>query len=181
MPSNSPGRGLRDISDVFLTNKKKVTQNGKKGAPAPYPSLGPHRHCDTCIHFISACADPTCRIFTFDFERYKVPYMAKIDPLSATSCRYYQSRQSHEDPTGLSSADGVEIEDTVQLTRKMVIKKNADMQKNIRRILFEYMEQGYDITRIVMEKHCNKDTQQMHNITHTKVDVFVEEDRTEPF
>ena len=176
MSNKSPGRGLMDISDVFLSNKSNALPNEKKiDPPAPPPSSEPYTHCNTCIHFISACTEPTCRIFTFDFEQYGVPYMAEIDPFRASSCRYYQSPKKNQEPTGSSSADGVEIEDTLKLTRKMAIRKNGFTQKNFRRILFDHLEEGYDIKRIIMEKRCDKKARQTQNIIHTKVDVFIEE------
>jgi len=178
MREKSLGRGLEDISQIFLS-KAKENPSGETGSP-PDSVVFSRKTCRFCIHFISACMEPTCRIFTFDFERYGVAYAPKINPDNGPSCRFYQYEEINRDNASLEGGDNIRLEDILNLARKMEVKKNAFTQKNMRKILFEHLEEGYEIKRVIMEKHIKatdrnqKDRNRKESKT-VEVDVFVTE------
>ena len=168
MPNKRLGRGLQDISDVFLSEGSKNDAFPQKEPPL-YDQFDPDVSCQTCVNFISACSRPTCRIFTFDFERYGVPYLAEINPARAGSCRYYQLDKTDEKTPGMANVNDIRIEESLYVTRKMAVKKNAFIQKNMRKIVFDHLEEGYEFKRIIMEKQEHEADQKKT----LEVDVFV--------
>jgi hypothetical protein len=94
MAKKSLGRGLDDISDIFLsTRKDKEMLNGfssKKLRDAT---------CEFCAHIINDSNNASkCKIFTFKNEKYGVRYMDTISLTSGSYCeilsRFFKKRQT---------------------------------------------------------------------------------------
>ena len=143
MPNKSLGRGLDQISEMFLSQP----ENSAKSQDTTLPSDAGQVTCHTCRHFISICSDPTCRIFTFDNERYNVPYRHTIDPYCAAVCNYYCCNTIKS----MTGPQECKISGALLHTQIMKEKKSLG-QKQIKETLITYIAKGFDVTQVVLEK-----------------------------
>lgn len=176
------GRGLDDISDVFLT-KNQDTESKKSLNPLPSFKTR-DQTCDTCVNFILAGTEPTCRIFTFDYERYNVPYAETVKLSDAHHCEYYSSSKPKNsdgyvktNPSEAYLSDiECEINENIHIDKEFVFRDDKDSQKGIRKIIFEHLEDGYEIRRIELRKTDKNLTLNRKDTKALNVCISVKED-----
>jgi hypothetical protein len=171
MEKKSLGRGLEDVSNVFLSRIDEKSQN--KTLSGFSPLIIREETCASCIHLVwYPSAEPKCRIFTLESEQYGVPRIDTIDLSQAKHCKHFQpitamnekkiveSKSKDPDPAG----DEGEVEEVVRVHRRIAYLNTENAQKNIRRALFKHFEDGYRIKSMTLRKvgevtgHIRKET-----------------------
>ena len=160
MENKSLGKGLEDISDIFLS---KAEEKQPKGILEGFSSAKMRDEtCDSCVNFIvSDRGAQTCKIFSRDHEKLGVPYINLIIPIYANFCkcfnpvtlspidRNFEERNKYTD----NPETECEVEETIRIGRKIAYPNSDVGQKNIRKTIFEYFEEGYKIQNIELRKN----------------------------
>ncbi|MBW2605224.1 MAG: hypothetical protein JRE28_13075 [Deltaproteobacteria bacterium] len=178
MRKKSLGRGLDDISDIFLsTRKDKEMRNGfssKKLRDAT---------CEFCSHIINDSNNASkCKIFTLNNEKYGVRYMDTVSLTSGSYCQYF-------DPVFQEKADGsfvdketssdntkieCDIEENVIVRRNITYANTPEAQKDILKSLSKHLEKNYDIKSIELGKTDRISQPGMKKITEESVTIFID-------
>lgn len=180
MEKKSLGRGLEDISSTFMSTGKAP----KPSEMTPDFSSAPIREesCSACLNIVAAPFDPPkCRIFSFESEKYGVPAMDSIIYGYAKYCRYFEPlvpKDSNNDVTlecEASNEDEVQydVEETVKSHKRIAFQNNGNVQKNLKRMLSEHLEEGYEITSIDLEKLEEHSEPGRCNKKHEEVTIFI--------
>ena len=171
MEKKSLGRGLEDVSNVFLSRSDEKSQN--KTLSGSLLLIMREETCASCINLVGhPSAKPKCRIFTFESEQYGVPHVDTIDLNHAKYCKHFQpitsmnekkivkSKSKDPDP----AEDEGEVEEVVRVHRRIAYLNTENAQKNIRKALFKHFEDGYRIKSMTLRKigevtgHIRKET-----------------------
>ena len=159
MEKKSLGRGLVDISRMFMTPEEEL--NPDESSPIFLSTPVREESCSSCLNVIEQSPAPLkCRIFSFKNEKYGGLILDSILPGYAKYCRYFESPavfKNENDPV-IKSTDSdamqhsIEIEETINRQKNIAIKDDKDLQDNINKILSQHLEKGYQIVRIELEK-----------------------------
>lgn len=156
MGKKSLGRGLNDISDIFLsTRRDKNMLNGfssKKLRDAT---------CEFCANIVSDSNNASrCKIFTLNNEKYGVRYMDSISLRSGSYCKYFEPVIQEKADNGFvareTSADHTKI--TCDIEENVIIHKNITYpdtpraQKDIIKSLSRHLEKNYSVKSIELGK-----------------------------
>jgi hypothetical protein len=159
MGMKSLGRGLDDISDVFLSESEEETRENFKGLQQLKIR---DDKCSSCIHLISPTqGDPKCRVFTFEYEKYGVSPKEEISLTDGEYCKYFEPNPIREakklvnDESNDSDLAEIEckVDKLMRINKKLSYPDNENTQKNIRKVLFNHLENGYEIRSINMRKN----------------------------
>jgi hypothetical protein len=147
MEKKSLGRGLEDISDIFLS--KSEEQEPKRILNGFSSVKLRDEMCDSGINsIVSLTGEYKCKIFSQDHEKHGVAHIDSIIPIYANFCEYFN-------PVTLNAADKsfeersksadipeteCEVEKTIRVGRKIAYPNSEGGQKNIRKTIFEYLE-----------------------------------------
>lgn len=156
MAKKSLGRGLDEISNIFLsTRKDKEMQNGfssKKLRDAT---------CEFCAHIINKSNNASkCKIFTFKNKKYGVRYMDTISLTSGSYCEYFEPvSQDNADNSFVvkeTSSDNTkikcDIEENVIVRRNIAYPNTPEAQKDILKSLSKHLEENYSVKSIELRK-----------------------------
>ena len=182
MEKKNLGRGLEDISNIFLsTSKRKEDQKPGNGFSAVTIR---NETCASCANMIEGSSrEPKCRIFTFESEKYRVPYLDTITLNYANYCEYFL-------PETAANADGAkevttdssdhteencEIEETINLQKKIAYPDTETAQKDMRKALFKYLEAGYSIRVIELRKVDEFSKPKRKELRKEDIIIFVKE------
>ena len=92
MEKNSLGRGLEDISSIFMTPEKESKPLNK--APDLSKSLK-KKSCTDCVNFFEKPKEaPKCKKFSFKYYKDGVPADESIMPSFANQCCYFHPVES---------------------------------------------------------------------------------------
>ncbi len=161
MEKKNLGRGLEEISDIFLsTSKKKEGQRPGKGFSAVTIR---EETCASCANMIKGSfKEPKCRIFTFENKKYGVPHLDTIAMNYANYCEHFDpeaaastaTEATEESTTGFSdpAEDNCEIEETVTVQKKIAYPDTEVSQEDMRNALSSYLEKGFRIESIELKK-----------------------------
>ena len=170
MEKKTLGRGLEDISKIFLSTSEEKEE---KKIFTGFSSVSIRE--ETCAHCANIVRDyseePRCRIFTFESEKYGVSPIDTITPNHGKYCQFFapntlrkvgeilESDGKHKD----QAKDEREVEETVIVKRKITYPHTESSQQNIRKALFKHLEEAYSIksielrkTEIVSEERCKR-------------------------
>ena len=153
MEKKSLGRGLEDISDIFLSSKKDEIPD-----EAVHPGFSSEKirdaACEDCVNVSNESATGLkCRIFTFENQRYHVQYLNTISSTSASYCHYFNPPVQHgESGSGKKSEAAREIEESGTLHRTISFPGGPEVQQHILNALSEHLEKGYTVNRIELKK-----------------------------
>jgi hypothetical protein len=181
MEKKSLGRGLDDIADIFLSGVEEEPKKIFRGLSSDKLR---NESCSSCIHLIfSNSLEPKCRIFTFENEKHGVPYMPTITLTNGNYCDYFEScapeetgEQVNNKSTDSDSADiEYEVEELVRFNRKIAYPKNENAQKNLRKVLLEHLEEGFEIKSIELKKTDTISTPRRKDTRDVEVTIFVKE------
>lgn len=161
LEKKSLGKGLEEVSNTFLSNYNKERQRQiNEGLSSP---ITRKETCASCIHLVSQPpSEPKCRIFTFENEKYGVAHMGTISLSDAENCKYFEPNPSmntgkkesetlngaHPDPDG----DDCGVEESVSVSRRIAFPNTENAQKGMRKALFKYFEDGFQIRSISLRK-----------------------------
>ncbi len=182
MEKKNPGRGLEEISNMFLsTGKKKETQNPANGFSAVTIR---EETCASCANMIEGSSrEPKCRIFTFENEKYGVPHLDTISLNYANYCENFvpdtaESTDETKNVTADQTGDECEIEETVSVQKKIAYPDTETAQKDIRDTLSNYLETGYTIKSIELKKFNDASTPKGKKIKKEEVTIFVKKNES---
>jgi hypothetical protein len=158
MEKKSLGRGLEDISDIFLSARKdKKTPGGfssKKLRDAT---------CESCVSVIrNSHEPPKCNIFTLEHKKFGVRYMETLSPSSANYCEFFEpvpqknknpdTPDTREEPSPGNAQIECRIEESVTVRRNIAYPPSPDAQRNILNSLSKHLEENYSIKSIDLRK-----------------------------
>ena len=177
MAKKSLGRGLDDISDIFLsTRKDKKMQNGfssKKIRDAT---------CEFCAHIINDSNNASkCKIFTFNNAKFGVRYMDTISLTSGSYCEYYepvfQEKADNSFVAKETSADNTkikcDIEENVIVRRNITYPNTPKAQKDILKSLSKHLEENYSVKSIELRKTDRISHPGIKKCTKERVTIFI--------
>jgi hypothetical protein len=177
MAKKSLGRGLDDISDIFLsTRKDKEMLNGfssKKLRDAT---------CEFCAHIINDSNNASkCKIFTFKNEKYGVRYMDTISLTSGSYCEYFepvfQEKADNSFVAKETSADNnkikCDIEENVIVRRNITYPNTPEAQQDILKSFSKHLEENYSVKSIELKKTNRISQPGMKKCTEERVTIFI--------
>ncbi len=177
MAKKSLGRGLDDISDVFLsTQKDKKIRNGfssKKLRDAT---------CEFCTNIINDLNHASkCKIFTRQNAKYGVRYMDTISLKSGSYCEYFdpvfQEKADNSFVAEETSSDhtkiNCDIEENVIVRKNITYPNTPEAQKNILKSLSKHLEENYSVKSIELSKTDKISQPGMKKITEESVTIFI--------
>jgi len=157
----SLGKDLEEVSNLFLSNDDKERRGQiNEGLSSP---IIIKKTCASCIHIIAQPpSEPKCRIFTFESEKLGVSQRDTISLDDAENCKYFEPNPSmntgdkengtlnaiHTDPVG----DDCGVEESVSVSRRIAYPNTENAQTGMRKALFKYFEDGFQIRSISLRK-----------------------------
>lgn len=160
MEKRSLGRGLEDISRSFMSTAED--SKPQETTPVFSPTAVREELCTACLNIVEAPFDdpPKCRIFSFENEKYGVAFMESIMPSYAKYCRYFEpvapkevkNAMTSEMETSIEAEGQCDIEETVNSHKRIAFQDDENVQMNLKNILSKHLEEGYEITRIDLER-----------------------------
>jgi hypothetical protein len=161
MEKKNLGRGLEDISNIFLSTAKK--EDDKKQLPGNGFSAVKIRDdtCASCAEMMEGSSrEPKCRIFSVEDKKYRVPHLETITMNYANYCDYFKPAAQKEEtaPKQIISessetvSDNCEIEETVTIRKKISYQDTETTQQDIKMALLKYLEAGYNLMMAELTK-----------------------------
>ena len=159
MEKKSLGRGLEDISRTFMSMSGESKQ--KEMTPVFLSKAIRNESCSACHNFVEEPFRPSkCKIFCFESEKYGVSPMDSIKPNFAEFCRYFKPAAGKDgneavsiERDSLKEDEGqYEIVEMVTSNKRIAFEDDKNVQKNMKRMLSQHLKEGYNITRIELEK-----------------------------
>ena len=177
MAKKSLGRGLNDISDIFLsTRKDKDLRNGfssKKLRDAT---------CEFCDHIINDSNNASkCNIFTLQNKKHGVRYMDTISVKSGSYCEYFENSSQENTVNNfvvnkISSGNteiDCEIEESVTVKRNITYPNTPKAQQDILKSLSKHLEKNYSIKSIELSKTDKIATPGIKRCTEESITIFI--------
>jgi len=177
MEKKSLGRGLEDISDLFLSNRKDkkilVGFSSKKLRDSS---------CEFCSNIIGDPNKvPRCKIFTLNNEKYGVRYMDTISLTSGSYCEYFdpvfQEKGDNSFMAEETSSDNSEvncdIEEHVTVRRNITYPDTVKAQQDILKSFSKHLEENYSIKSIELIKTDRISQPGIKKCTEEIVTIFI--------
>ena len=201
MEKKTTGRGLEDISNIFLSSNKKAEKKKISGLSAV--TLRTNTTCHSCVNMIEGSArELKCRLFTLENEKHGVPYLATIDPSYANYCENYEPevlpstppsapfRNQVEPSTSTSGPNAVDIKELATIISEMdqdysemeetltIHKKisypNADTSpEKLQKALSKFIENGYRINSVDLVRQSETSKPKGKEVTEERVSLFI--------
>ena len=177
------GRGLNEISETFLSKVEHKDVGEHKEILLELSSIiEQEENCNYCINLNNSFPDPKCNIFTFQNEKYAVPYLEKINPTQGKYCKYFKHIPL-QSTNGLSINKNTipeltdtecEVEETTRIDRKIAYTNAKNSQKFIKKSLVEHLKEGYMIKSCVLRKIENVSTIGKNESREVEVTIYTE-------
>ena len=177
MRKKSLGRGLDEISDIFLsTRKDNKVRNGFSSKKLRDTG------CEFCNNLIG---DPNkvsrCKIFTHNNEKYGVRYMDTISLTSGSYCEYFepvfQEKANESFEAEETSSDNTnincDIEEVVTVCRNITYPDTVKAQQDILKSFSKHLEENYSIKRIELIKTDRISQPGISKCTKEIVTIFI--------
>lgn len=179
MEKKSLGRGLDEISDIFLSPRKDKEM--RKGFSSKKIR---NATCERCDHIINDSDKVLrCKIFTLQNKKYGVRYMDTISSTSGSYCEYFE-QGSIENPDNdvavkeTSSDDfdiNCDIEESVTIQRNIIYPNTPKSQQDILKSLSKHLEENYSVKSIELRKKDRIHEPKMKKCTEESVIIFINE------
>lgn len=155
MGKKSLGRGIEDISHIFLSARKDKKNSGGFSSKKLRNAT-----CESCTRVILNSRQPAkCKIFTLENKKFGVRYMETLSPSSANYCEFFNPiSQTNEDSDAAGEIypvkDNVEcrIEETVTVRRNITYPASPDAPQDILNSLYKHLEENYIIKSVDLRK-----------------------------
>ena len=177
MAKKSLGRGLDDISDLFLsTRKDKKMRNGFSSKKLRNAT------CEFCTHIISDSNNASrCKIFTLNNEKYGVRYMDTISLTSGSYCEYFEAvfQEKADESFGVekTSSENTEfhcdIEERVTVRRNVTYPNTPKAQQDILKSLSKHLKENYSVKSIELKKTDMISRPGLKKCTERRVTIFI--------
>ncbi len=184
MEKKSLGRGLDDISNIFLTTRKDKKKLGGFSSEKLRDET-----CESCSRIIrDSNKAPKCKIFTFENKKYGVRYMDTVSLTSGSYCEYFEPvLQEHADNRfavkGTSSDNTeikCEIEENVIVRRDIAYPNTTNAQREILKSLSKHLEENYSVERIELRKTDRVSQPGMKKFIEERVTIYINGDVRRP-
>jgi hypothetical protein len=177
MAKKSLGRGLDEISDIFLsTRKDKELRNGFSSKKLRETT------CECCAHIINDSNNASkCKIFTLNNEKYGVRYINAISLTSGSYCEYFEpvfqekadnsfvARETSSDNTQINC----DIEERVTIRRAITYPNTVKAQQDILKSLSKHLEENYSVRSIELRKTDRISRPGMKKCTKEIITIFI--------
>ncbi len=177
MAKKSLGRGLDDISDIFLsTRRDKKMLNGFSSIKLRDAT------CELCANIIN---DPNkasiCKIFTLNNEKYGVRYMDTISLTSGSYCEYFEPVPQEKagnsfvakETSAYHAKNKCDIEENVTVRRSIAYPNTPEAQKDILKSLSKHLEENYSVKSIELRKTDRTSQPGIKKCTKAIVTIFI--------
>ena len=180
MEKKSLGRGLEEISNIFLSAKEETKE--KKMGYGFSPFALREDSCASCAHLLEEpFGQPKCRIFSLESNEYGVPRKDSIALSYAKNCEYFRPITLQETTTTDANEAGYsypaenqcQVEETVKIRRTIAFQNDENVQQNMRRALSMHLKEGYRIRRIELKKIENHSKPRNSVRTEEDVTLFI--------
>jgi hypothetical protein len=180
MEKKNPGRGLEEISNIFLSTSKK--EEKPKLASGFSAVTIREETCASCANMIEGSSkEPKCRIFTFENEKYGVPHLETIVMNYANYCENFETETARHSgdtkkltvPLPDQPGNNCEIEETVIVQKKIAYPDTETAHKDLRNTLSQYLESGYRIKSVELTKSDEATTPKGKEIKKEDITIFV--------
>jgi hypothetical protein len=180
MEKKSLGRGLEDISNIFLsTNEKTKEKNVMYGFS---PVALREDSCASCTNLLEEpFGQPKCKIFSLESEEYGVHSMESIALSFARNCMYFRpitpgkidSTEASEAEYPYQAENQCEVEETVKVRRTIAFQNDKTVHQRMARALFKHLKEGYYLRRIELKKIEDNSEPRTRVRTEEDVTIFV--------
>ncbi len=187
MEKKNLGRGLEEISNIFLsTSKEKEEKNAVSGFSAVAVR---EETCASCVNMIEGSSkEPKCRIFTFESKRYGVPHLDTITLNHANYCEYFEPitsgdtdrKKEAKGDYSDQAEDNCEVEETVTVQKKIAYPNTETGQQDMRKALFKHLEAGYTIRAIELGKMDEFSGPKRKETRKEEISIFVKKPEEKP-
>ena len=155
MERKSLGRGIEDISDIFISARKDQKTSGGFSSKKLRDAI-----CESCTNVIRHPQKaPQCKIFTLESKKYGVKYLETLSSSSANYCEFYEpifaNTINPDTVKGLppnSAEIECQIEETITVRRNIAYPPSANAQQNILNSLSKHLDENYSITSMELRK-----------------------------
>lgn len=180
MEKKSLGKGLEEISNIFLSTSKETKEEKMNYGFSPVPLR--EDSCASCTNlFVEPFGQPKCSIFSMKNEEHGVRTIDSIALSYARNCEHFESiapeKMNGTDPTkdgcSYQVEDQCEVEETVNVRRTIAFQNDEDVQQNIRRALSEHLREGYMIKRVELNKIEDISASRSRVRTEKNVTIFI--------
>jgi len=180
MEKKNLDRGLEEISNIFLSTTK-IPEMRKSDNVFSAVTIR-EETCASCGNMIEGSfKEPKCRIFTFENEKYGLPHFDTISLSYANYCEYFDPEIGKiadikvKATPNLSNESQVacEIEEKISVQKKIVFPDTDATQKEMKDSLAKYLEAGYRIKSIELEKTGKTDTPKGKEFRREEITIYV--------
>lgn len=180
MEKKSLGRGLEDISNIFLSTGEEVEE--KKMTHGFSPTFLREASCASCTNLLEKpSGHPKCRVFSLESEAYGLPTLESIALSYARNCEYFKhiareniyARDVSKSGYSYEAEDECEVEETVNARRTIALENDENAQQNMRRAVSEHLKEGYSIRRIELRKIGDISEPRSRVRTEEDVTIFI--------
>ena len=156
MGKKSLGRGIDDISDIFLSTRKD-----KKMLEGFSSEKLRDATCESCAHFISDLSTaPKCKIFTFENHKYGVRHLDSISLTNGSYCKYFEPVVMENVYSGFgvkgtfkdTAEINCEVEEHVIVRKNIAYPNTPYAQQDILNSFSRHLEKNFSVKRIELTK-----------------------------
>lgn len=178
MEKKSLGRGLEDISNIFLSTNEKTKE--KKVMFGFSPVVLRDDSCASCTNIIQEPFDqPKCKIFSLESEEHGVRSMGAIALTFARNCEYFRpitpektdSSEASEVGYSYRAENQCDVEETVKVRRTIAFQNDETVHQRMAQALFRHLKEGYYLRRVELKK--TEDNSEPRNRVHTEEEVTI--------
>ena len=172
-------KSLKDISRMFMTPEEELIPDDSSLVFLSTPVR--EESCSACFNLIEQPPGPLrCKIFSSKNEKYGGLVLKSIMPGYAKYCRYFAPLTAGEvdDEEDIEKIDrdamqsSMEVEETINRQKKIMFKDDGNLQNNLKKILSEHLEMGYEIVRIDLEMKEERKDPASRITRHEKVTIL---------
>jgi hypothetical protein len=178
MEKKSLGRGLEEISNIFLSTNKETKE--KKMTYGFSPVALREDSCASCTNLLEETfGQPKCRIFSLESEEYGVDGIDAIALSYARNCEYFRpitpekinSTEAGKAGYPCQMENQCEVEETVKVRRTIAFQNDENVQQTMRQALSRHLKEGYCLRRIELKKI--EDNSEPRNRVRREEDVTI--------
>ena len=184
MEKKGQGRGLDDISDIFLSarkDKKELEEFSSEKLRAAT--------CESCARIITdSNKAPKCKIFTFENKKYGVRHMDTISLTSGSYCKYFEPvfKENAASKFGVKGALKNTAEINCAIEENVIVRKNIAYpntpyaQQDILNSLSRHLEENYSVKRIELSKTDRISQPGMKKSIEERITIYIYGDVRHP-
>ena len=172
-------KSLEDISRMFMTPEEESMPD--ESSLVFFSTPVREESCSACFNVIEQPLGPLkCKIFSYKNEGYGGLFLKSIMPGYAKFCRYFEPLAAGEvdNEEDIEKIDrdamqySMEVEETINRQKKIVLKDDGNLQNNLKKMLSEHLERGYEIVRIDLEMKEERKDPASRLTRHEKVTIL---------